>query len=129
MIEQYNTGHQDITDLYNMLTQLGEDLTVEQQRAHQEGLTEEQLLFFDLLRADGLSKEEKKKVKETAKALIEALPTVTILNWRLDLQSQLQVKEAVRSVLDKTLPAKYDQPLFKEKVNAVYEYLESRAKG
>ncbi|MFA0961020.1 type I restriction endonuclease subunit R [Roseivirga sp. BDSF3-8] len=129
IIHQYNTGHEDIAELYELLAGLGEDLTEEQQRARKEGLTEEELVFFDLLMIDGLSEAERDGVKNTAVALTEALPSVTILNWHKDKRTQLQVVGAIGTVLNQGLPERYDEKLFEEKVGGVYEWLLGRVKS
>lgn len=97
----------------------------EDERAAREGLTEDELELFDLLRKDKMTKAEEQKVKLAAKTLLHRLveeqPKVLVQDWFKDTQTQLQVRSTVEQVLDKQLPSSYNRVLFKKKCDAVFE--------
>ena len=51
----------------------------------------------------------------------DAAPVVLVQDWLKDSQSRLRVKNAVETVLREELPDTYDQALFAEKCNSVFE--------
>ena len=104
-----------------------ESLKEEDERHVCEGLSEDELELYDMLRKDKLTKAEEQKVKLAAKHLItrllEAHPRVLVQDWWKDGQTQLIVKAAVEKVLDDDLPDSYDRISFKEKSDNVFELI------
>jgi type I restriction enzyme R subunit len=90
-----------------------------------EGLTEEELELFDLIKKDKMTKEETQKVRLAAKSLLHRLreesPKVLIQDWFKDGQSRTRVRSAVETVLDEKLPDTYDRAVFTEKCNVVFD--------
>jgi len=70
-----------------------------------------------------LSKEEIAQVKEVAREMLETLKQEKLtLDWRKKQQARAAVRVAIEEWLDK-LPAAYEQPLWEQKVNQVYEHV------
>lgn len=80
-----------------------------------EGLTEDELELFDLLKKDKMTAEDTQKVKLAAKSLLSRLIAsqlkVLVQDWYKDAQSQRRVKSTVEEVLDKNSPDTYDRPV------------------
>ena len=91
----------------------------EQRRATEEGLTEEELEIFDILRKENLSKGDVIKVKSAARDLIikikENQDTLLTTDWYKDSSKRSSFILFVRDTLDKTLPNSYDRVTFREK--------------
>jgi type I restriction enzyme R subunit len=101
------------------------NLGEESERHVREGLNENELEIYDLLKKENLTKAEEQKVKLAAKDLIirllEGHPKVLVQDWWKDGQTQRAVKAAIEEVLDKDLPESYDRVAFKERCDNVFE--------
>jgi|CXWL01.1.fsa_nt_gi type I restriction enzyme R subunit len=124
LIESYNAGSRNIEDLFKELLALSRDLNDEQQRHVRERLSEEELVIFDILTrpAPELSAEERGEVKKVARALLEKLRQLLVLNWRQKATARSQVKLAIEDVLDQGLPRAYTPELYKQKCSATFEH-------
>lgn len=134
IIDQYNTGGSSTENYYEELMQFTEDLHAEDERHIREGLTEDELEIFDLLKKDKMTQEETQKVKRAAKSLLKRLkeeqPRVLVQDWYKDTQTKERVRSAVAKVLDNNLPESYDRVLFREKCdNVFYQMLEYASQG
>jgi len=127
IIDNYNSGGSSNENYYEELVNFAEKLKKEDERHIREGLTENELELFDILKKNKMTKEETKKVKLAAKKLLfrllEVHPPVLIQDWFKDTQSQAIVKSTVENVLDKILPDTYDRKIFKVKCNDVFELI------
>lgn len=125
IIDTYNAGGTTNENYFDELVKYTQDMAAEFERAAREGLTEDELELFDLLKKDTMTKEEEKKVKLAAKALLKRLkegqPKVLVQDWFKDNQSQKKVRAAVEQVLDSKLPVSYDRIMFKVKCDAIFE--------
>ena len=125
IIDTYNAGGTANENYFEELVKFTREMQAEEERAAREGLTEDELELFDLLKKDTMTGEEEKKVKLAAKALLKRLkqgePKVLVQDWFKDNQSQKRVRAAVEQVLDKKLPVSYDRVLFKVKCDAIFE--------
>lgn len=125
IIDTYNAGGTTNENYFDELVKYTQDMAAEFERAAREGLTEDELELFDLLKKDTMTKEEEKKVKLAAKALLNRLkdgqPKVLVQDWFKDNQSQKKVRAAVEQVLDSNLPVSYDRVMFKVKCDAIFE--------
>ena len=85
-------------------------------------MTKEELFIFDILTrpAPELSEAERADVKKVAKALLNRLKELLVLNWRQKPTARSQLKLAIEDVLD-TLPEAYDLPLYAQKCSALFE--------
>ena len=124
LIESYNNGSRNIEQLFDELLKLSNSLDDEQERHVREHLTEEELVIFDILTrpAPELTTAERDEVKKVAKALLERLKTLLVLNWRQKSAARSTLKLAIEDTLD-TLPAAYDRPLFAQKCSALFEHV------
>ena len=82
LLKEYNSGAHDIDQLLNDLVLLAKDLNEEEQRAVKEGLSEDELAIFDLLRKENLNPDETAKVRLVAKDLLEKLKLKLVPGWR-----------------------------------------------
>lgn len=111
LLQSYNSGAHDIDQLLNDLMELAKDLSEEEQRAVKEGLTEEELAIFDLLRKENLNPDETKKVRSVAKELLEQLKPKLVPGWRDFEPLRSGVKITISNVLFPKLP----EPVYTEK--------------
>jgi type I restriction enzyme R subunit len=127
IIDKYNAGGSSTEDYFADLMRFTRELQQEDERHIREGLSEDELELFDLLKKDGLTKDETQKVKLAAKSLLHRLqeeqPKVLVQDWFRDNQSQKVVRSAVEQVLDTSLPESYDRVLFREKCDSVFELM------
>ncbi len=119
---------------FEELLQFAKDMRAESERYLREGLTEDELELFDLLKKDKMTNEETQKVRLAAKSLLHRLreesPKVLIQDWFKDGQSKLRVRSAVETVLHTHLPESYDRVVFTEKCNKVFDLmLDSASQG
>ncbi len=125
IIDTYNAGGTTNENYFEELVKYTQDMQAEFERAAREGMTEDELELFDLLKKDTMTKEEEKKVKLAAKALLKRLkegqPKVLVQDWFKDNQSQLRVRTTVERILDEKLPESYTRVLFKKKCDAVFD--------
>ena len=75
LIDAYNSSSHNLEAFFKELMTFAQNLTEEEQRAHRENLTEEELAIFDLLTQPEprLSEKEKDEVKKVAKELLAKL--------------------------------------------------------
>lgn len=127
IIDRYNSGSTAVEDAYAELTAYAADLGKEAERHIREGLTEEELELFDVLRKDGLTKAEEQQVKLAAQSLLKRLreehPKVLVEGWHRDSQSTLRVKTAMEEILDAKLPDSYGRLEFTDRCANVLELL------
>lgn len=127
IIDAYNSGGSSTENYYEDLMQFTEDLRTEDERHIREGLTEDELELFDLLKKDTMTQGETQKVKLAAKSLLHRLleerPRVLVQDWYKDTQTQKTVRSAVEQVLDRDLPESYDRVLFREKCDNVFHLM------
>jgi len=125
IIDKYNTGGSSTENYFDDLQKFTEDMQAEDERHVKEGLSEDELELYDLLKKEKMTKAEKQKVKLAARSLLHRLleehPKVLVQDWYKDNQSQKIVRSAMEEVLDKGLPESYDRGLFTEKCNKVFD--------
>jgi type I restriction enzyme R subunit len=125
IIDDYNAGSSSADNYFDELVKFTKDLKEVSERDSREGLTEDELELFDLLKKDKMAQEETAKVRLAAKSLLHRLreesPKVLMQDWFKDVQSKGRVSSAVESVLDAHLPKSYDRAVFTEKCNKVFE--------
>ncbi|MEM7183129.1 MAG: type I restriction endonuclease subunit R [Spirochaetota bacterium] len=130
IVETYNSGGTATDDYFKDLTDFVENLKQESERHIKEGLTEEELEIFDLLKKAKLTKEEEKSVKNAAKHLLKRLyeeqPKILTPDWHKFTQSQSKVKGAIERVLDEELPDSYNRRDYNHKCNIIYDMVLKR---
>ncbi len=127
IIDAYNAGSSSADNYFEELVKFTQDLKEESERHIREGLTEDELELFDLLKKDKMTEEETIKVRLAAKSLLRRLreesPNVLVTDWYKDVQSKSRVRSEVESVLDTHLPKSYDRIVFTEKCNNVFDLM------
>ncbi|MCY1449274.1 hypothetical protein D9M71_660010 [compost metagenome] len=127
IIDRYNAGGSATEDYHEELLRYMEALSAEDDRHIREGLSEDELELFDLLKKDSMTQDETQKVKLAAKSLLQRLldgqPKVLVQDWFKDGQTQRIVRTVVEQVLDNNLPDSYNRAIFKEKCNNVFELI------
>lgn len=104
LLKEYNSGAHDIDQLLSDLMDLAKDLTEEEGRAVREGLDEEELAIFDLLRKDGLNPDEVAQVRTAAKELLGRLKPKLVPGWKDFEPLRSGVRIAISDVLFPKLP-------------------------
>ena len=119
IIDRYNAGSTESEQAFRELMELLTRMSAEQRRASEEGLTEEELEVFDILRKENLSKEDVVKVKAAARDLLSKLKSnqdqLFTTDWYKDSSKKSSFILFVRDTLDITLPDCYDRTTFREK--------------
>jgi type I restriction enzyme R subunit len=127
IIDRYNAGSSSADNYFAELLQYMRELKKESERHIREGLTEDELELFDLLKKDNLTREENQQVRLASKSLLHRLreeqPKVLVQDWYKDLQSKGRVRSAVEAVLHEHLPASYDRVMFTEKCSSVLDLM------
>ena len=125
VIDAYNSGATATEDYYDQLAAFTEGLKAEAERHIREGLSEDELELFDLLKKVSMTQDETQRVKLAAKRLLKRLveehPKVLVQDWFKDHQTQKQVRSEIERVLDEGLPASYERTLFKQKCDNVFD--------
>ena len=106
--------------------EFGQALNEEDQRKLAVGLGEEELAIYDLLMKPAilLSDEEKEKVKEAAKRVLERLKTTElVMDWRLGEQNRARVRVAISEELDSLPEDKYPKVIFQKKCEEIYSHV------
>jgi type I restriction enzyme, R subunit len=125
MIDEYNSGSQNIEAFFTRLKEFTRSLTEEEQRHVAQGLSEEELAIFDILTKPEptLTKREEVEVKKVAKTLLQTLKwEKLVLDWRLKQQACAEVQETIAEVFD-TLPGVYSKELFDAKRELAYRHI------
>ncbi len=134
IIDNYNAGNSSNENYYEELIKFVEELKEEDERHIREGLTEEELELFDLLKKDKLTKEEEKQVKLSAQKLYELIISddsdIKTVDWYKDEQPREKVKSKIINILDRFLPVSYTKDLFVAKTDLVFTHIiEESMKG
>lgn len=134
IIDRYNSGGSSVENYYEDLMKFTEDLHLEDERHIREGLSEDELEVFDLLKKEVMTQDELQRVKLAARSLLHRLleehPKVLVQDWYKDTQSKKQVRSALEEVLDRELPESYNRVLFREKCdNVFYLVLDYASRG
>ena len=125
LIDEYNAGTHNLEEFLRRLKAINDELTDEEQRAVQEGATEEELAIFDLLTKPepDLTRAQAVQVKNAAKKLLDRIADELVLDWKRKRQTLSAVKVAIRKTLDNELPDVYGPELFDQKVSAIFEHI------
>ena len=132
IVADYNREKDRVTaeETFRRLVELVEELDVEQSRAVEEGLTEEELALFDMLRKDGLGKADRERVKQASRDLlasIEARLRELDRFWEKE-QTKAEVQVFILDQIHMKLPTPPFTPDDMETVaGEVYEHVWQRA--
>ncbi len=124
IIDTYNSGGSSTENYHDDLVNFAKKLKAEDERHIREGLTQDELELFDVLKKDKMTKKEEQTVKLAAshllKRLVQEHPKVLVQDWYKDSQTRENVKQAMEESLDHHLPETYDRKLFKKKCDSIY---------
>jgi type I restriction enzyme, R subunit len=132
IIADYNREKDRATveETFAKLVELANSLDLEQRRAAEEGLSEDELAFFDLLFEERISKADREKLKQASKSLLASLRELLkpMPTWTQNVQTQAEVKVFVLDNLWQSLP----RPAFTEQemetlADRVYDYVWQRS--
>ena len=127
IVDGYNSGASSTENYFEDLMKFTQEMKGEDERHVREGLTEDELELFDLIKKEKMTEAETQKAKLAAKSLIRRLleehPKVLVQDWFKDTQTQRAVRSAVEKVLDENLPDTYDRVTFKEKCDNLFELI------
>ena len=111
---------------FAQLVALAASLDMEQRRAAEEGLSDDELALFDLLFKDNIGKKDRERLKQASRSLLSSLRDLLALmpGWRQNTTTQAEVKVFILDRLYESLP----RPPFTETETddvalRVYEYV------
>jgi len=125
LIDEYNTGSQNIEWFFSKLKDFAQALNEEEQRGVAEGLTEEELALFDILirPEPELTKAEEAQVKKVCKELLEILRREKlVLDWREKQQARAAVMQTLK-IEFRRLPDQYTKAIRAEKLARAYAHV------
>ena len=130
IVAAYNSEKDRLTieQTFEALLKFIAEMSDEEERAIREGLDEETLAIYDLLKKPSLSKSETEKVKVVAKELLTALKAekLKIDHWREKESTRDSVRRQIFDFLfaDTTgLPGGYSETEIDERTEAVYRHV------
>jgi type I restriction enzyme R subunit len=108
IIADYNREKDRATveETFARLVKLASSIDVESQRHVREGLSEDELALFDLLRNENISKADRERVKLASKELLSSLHKLlsSMPNWTKNAKTQADVKIFILDKLYTSLP-------------------------
>jgi type I restriction enzyme, R subunit len=125
MIDDYNMDSCNIETYFRNLLEFAQSLKTEDCRKIAEGLTEEELVIFDLLIQPHikLTNQEITAIKQIAQDLLHSLKQEKlVLDWRKRQQSKASVEVTIRDMLD-ALPKGYSNELYDQICQTIYEHV------
>lgn len=125
LIDEYNAGSRNIESFFNGLKDFVRTLTIEEQRAIAEELTEEELAIFDILTKPEpvLTKAEEAEVKKVCRDLLATLKREKlVLDWREKQQAKAGVMQAMKLEL-RRLPGPFTRDMRAEKMARAYAHV------
>jgi len=128
IIADYNREKDRVTieETFAKLVELAKSLDVEQRRAAEEGLSEDELALFDLLKKDNLSKAERERVKLASRSLLESVRKLIapLERWTEKEQTQAEVEVGILDHVFEALPTPPFTPDEKQDVaKRVYQHI------
>ena len=120
-----NAGSQNIEAFFADLKAFAQTLSVEEQRAIAEELTEEELAIFDILTKPEpvLTKAEEAEVKKVCRELLATLRREKlVLDWREKQQAKAGVMQTLRTEM-RRLPGLYTKDIRTEKMARAYAHV------
>jgi type I restriction enzyme R subunit len=121
-----------IEDTFAKLAELVENLDEEQRRAAEEGLDEDELALFDLLKKEKLGKAEREKVKQASQALLASLREMLapLERWTEKEQTQAEVETFILDNLYMELPSPpFTEEDKQEAAEVVYQHVWQQSVG
>ena len=133
IIDDYNKEQDRATieKAFKDLMDLANQMNKEEQRYVREGFTsDEEISFYDMLFRDDLSKNDIKKLKRVAAALLDMIKTkISELDyWKDKQETKATVDNLIRDTLWAELPEGYDEVSISVYRQQIYEYVYTRYK-
>ena len=133
IVDEYNTGSKNIEEYFSELMVLIKELQEEEKRHIRAGLSEEELVVYDILTRPELelSDKEKSQVKNIVRELLEILKDQKlVLDWKKRVQTRADVELTIEDILwDKLPETKYDKDLKRNKTHLIYEHIYDSYQG
>ncbi|MDR3483927.1 MAG: type I restriction endonuclease subunit R [Bradyrhizobium sp.] len=108
IIADYNREKDRVTieETFAKLLDLANSLSAEQRRAAEEGLSEDELALFDLLKKDNLTKAERERVKLASQSLLDSVRKLIapLQRWTEKEQTQAEVETFILDYVFQELP-------------------------
>jgi type I restriction enzyme R subunit len=122
IVADYNREKDRVTieETFAQLASLLATLNEEQRRAAEEGLTEDELAIFDLLKKDKLTKKQRETVKEASKHLLAKVLAVVAArhDWTAKEPTKAEVEVLIQQEVFELLP---DPPFYEDEKLALAE--------
>jgi type I site-specific restriction-modification system R (restriction) subunit len=115
-----------IEETFAKLVDLANSLSAEQRRAAEEGLSEEELALFDLLKKDNLSKTDRERVKLASRSLLESVRRLLgpLERWTEKEQTQAEVEVLILDRIFESLPTPpFDDDEKQEIARLAYQHI------
>ncbi len=132
LVETYNLGTLGVEAFFEALKALVAEMEEEERRAAREGLGEDELAVFDLLTKPKpkLTKAQELEVKKVARELLEKLQDqLEVAEWQAKQQTRAAVQSTIRFTLNELPEEPYPEPMWNEKVDAVWAFIFARRQG
>jgi type I restriction enzyme R subunit len=108
IVADYNREKDRVTieDTFAKLVDLANSLSAEQRRAAEEGLSEDELALFDLLKKENLSKADRERVKLASQSLLDSVRKLIapLERWTEKEQTQAEVEVFILDHVFQALP-------------------------
>ena len=115
---------------FAQLVALAASLDAEQQRAAEEGLSEDELALFDLLFKDSIGKKDRERLKQASQGLLSSLRDLLALmpGWRQNATTQAEVRVFTLDRLYESLPRPpFTDAETEDIASRVYDYVWQRS--
>ncbi len=132
IVADYNREKDRVTieETFRRLTELMSELDAEQQRAVEEGLSEDELAVFDLLKKDNLGRADRERVKQSSRDLLAAIKSQLAEIDRFWEKEQTKAEVKI-SILDRVVASLPTPPFSEEEkqavANDVYDHIWQQA--
>lgn len=132
IISDYNHEKDRVTieETFARLLALSQSMDEEQRRHLEEGLTEEELVLFDLLQRPDLSKKDREKVKRSCQTLLQSIEIhlQNFENWTAKEQTRADVEIFVMDHVLLTLPQPpYNEEEAQQMAEKIYNFVLQQA--
>jgi type I restriction enzyme R subunit len=134
IVADYNREKDRVTieDTFARLVDFANGLSVEQRRAAEEGLTEDELAVFDLLKKDNLSKTDRERVKLASRDLLASVRRLVgpLERWTEKEQTQAEVEVFILDRIYESLPTPpFDDNEKQEIARLAYQHIWQQSAG
>jgi type I restriction enzyme R subunit len=134
IVADYNREKDRVTveETFAKLVELANSLDVEQKRAVEEGLNDDELALFDLLFRENISKADRERLKQASRSLLASLRELLepMRDWTQNTSTQAEVRVFILDTVWQSLP----RPPFTDEdaevlAGRVYDYVWQRSAG